>query len=612
MRLNFARSVWPMACLLALATLASGCGDDTPPVQEVLVEVAPDGGILSPRDAGPPTDDAYVPPPQQNYVYILLAAGDENKTVQRGGAVELGVLLLDQNGDGIEGERITFQIIDDDGSASLSAIRTATGASGNAAVDFQAGEGLGQYRVQASHPDSRTVEFVIDVVDLPSGGVEIGLDYQGPVDLARFEVYLLDDPLWCDDPYYLLPPESVLFSGTLEGLFETAVVEPLLAGRRLSVVVRARRAGTFVLAGGGCSGDVAVPNGSIRRVNVPIFPLPLNPAGAYTVRNTFDFTDAIPGTVGDVIRELVRFFGSRNQEREIASLIFDLVEGLAREAAGVLGGLVVDLVRGWVEDDLNRIINTYIDNDAPDWVRDFFTIGQDLLQVVSDLEVISKVRLSKPRRDGSFDGSQNWLGIAFYWRLPCTNDPNPPEDCGRYAFTMDEVAAALEGLNLVYGQFTGRVSNYDRGVIDSHTLDLQYGRLILFVLNQIILPFIADGANNLRDGLLNLVNCPGFANGITGGNSHLRLGGINIVSRGTIEGWCTTVFGVAGDLAEAIIGRLRIDTRLTIDGEMTLVETTDDLTVDVLFEGVWRGTIRAGQDQGPPFQGFFEGERDPD
>ncbi|MCA9543146.1 MAG: hypothetical protein KC613_02120 [Myxococcales bacterium] len=601
------------ALLVGLATAATGCGDDAPPVQEVLVEVPPDSGfIVYPDDGIPDPDQGVRPPVQQNYVYILLAAGDEHKTVQRGGSTELGVLLLDQNGDGIEGERITFQIVDDDGTASLSAIRTATGASGYAGLDFNAGEALGTYRVQATHPDSRTVEFTIDVVDLPSGGIEIGLDYQGPVDLARFEVYLLDDPLYCDDPYYLLPPEDVIYSGNLEGLFETAVIEPLLAGTRVSVVVRARRANTFVLAGGGCSGDVAVPDGSIRRVNVPIFPLPLNPAGAYTVRNTFDFTDAIPGTVGDVIRELVRFFGSRNQEREIASLIFDLVEGLAREAAGAIGGLVIDLVRGWVEDDLNDIINRYIDNDAPQWVRDFFTIGQDLLQVVSDLEVISKMRLSKPRRDGSFDGSQNWLGVAFYWRLPCNDDPNPPEDCGRYEFTMDEVAAALEGLNLVYGQFTGRVSNYDRGVIDSHTLDLQYGRLILFVLNQVILPYIADGANNLRDGLLNLVNCPGFANGITGGNSHLRLGGINIVSRNTIEGWCTTVFGVAGDLAESIIGRLRIDTRLTVDGEMIMVENTDDLTVDALVEGVWRGTIRAGQDQGPPFQGFFEGERDPD
>jgi hypothetical protein len=594
---------------LALLVGLAGCADDTPPTQEVLVEVNPDSGNLNPQN---PSDSGVVDrgTQPQNYNLILIVAGDSDKTVQRDGDVELGVILLDQSGEGAEGERITFEIVEDDQSASVSARRTATGADGYAAVDFNAGANVGEYVVRASHPDSRSVEFNVHVVDLPSGGLEIGIDYEGPVELGRFEVYVLDDALWCDDPYYLRPPEDIMFSAQLESQFDTVVHEPMLAGTHIAILVRGRTASNQILAGGGCLGDVIVPDGSTRRVNVAVFPLPLNPAGAYTVRNQFDFTDAIPGTLGDVIRGLVQFFGSQHQEREIGGLLFDLVEGLARQAAGAIGGLVIDLIRGWVEDDLNDIINDYIDNDAPDWVRDFFTIGEDLLQVVSNLEVISKLRLSKPRRDGSFEGSQNWLGLAFYWRLPCQDDPNAAEDCGRYEFTMDEVSAALEGVNLVYGQFTGRVHSYDQALIDPHTLDLQYGRLIMFVLNNIILPWIADGADNMRDAVLNMVNCPGFADGITGGRSHLRIGGINIASHGTIEGWCTTIFGVAGDAAEAIIGRLRIDTRLTIDGEMTLVEETDDLVVDGLIDGVWRGTIRTGQDVGPPFRGFFEGERD--
>jgi len=344
------------------------------------------------------------------------------------------------------------------------------------------------------------------------------------------------------------------------------------------------------------------------RVKVPVFLLPLSPAGSYTVDNHLDFTDAIPGTLGDVIRGLVRFFGDQNHEREIAGLIFDLVEGLAREAAGAIGALVIDLVRGWIEDDLNEIINEYIDEDGPDWLRDFFTIGSDLISVVSNLEVISRMRISKPRRDGTFEGSQNWIGLAFYWRLPCQDDPDP--QCGRHPFTMDEVAAAAEGIQLVFGQFTGRIHTYNHGVIDLHTMDLQYGRLILFVLNNIILPFIADGANNLSDALLNLANCPDFADGITGGRGHLRLGGINIVSRNTIEDWCVAVMSIAGDAAEAIIGRLRIDTRLSLQGEMMFVEETDDLVVDAMTDGIWRGVIRTAQDEGPPFEGDFAGTRD--
>ncbi|MCA9537453.1 MAG: hypothetical protein KC620_01115, partial [Myxococcales bacterium] len=426
--------------------------------------------------------------------------------------------------------------------------------------------------------------------------------------IGQVELYLIPDIVYCEDPYYLAPPPDPFEVRAVQWVGDSVDIGPLLEGTRFAVVARGRITDTNVLAAGGCVGDLRIRAGERLDVQVMLNTLPLNPAGVYTVSNNFDFTDAIPGTLGDVIRGLVRFFGDQHHEREIAGLIFDLIEGLARDAAGIIGELVVDLVRQWVEDDLNRIINDYIDRDGPDWLRDFFTIGSDLISIVSNMEVISQMRLDKPRRDGTFNGSQNWIGLAFYWRLPCEGNPDP--DCGRYAFTMDDIAAGGEGVELVFGQFDGRIHSYDQGVIYPHTMDLQYGRLILFVLNNLILPVIANGAHNLRDGLLNMANCPGFADGITGGRSHLRLGGINIVSRNTIEDWCVTIMTVAGDAANAIIGRLRIDTRMTLEGTMTFVEESDDLRVDRMVDGLWTGTIRTNEDEGPPFDGWFEGTRD--
>ena len=69
---------------------------------------------------------------------------------------------------------------------------------------------------------------------------------------------------------------------------------------------------------------------------------------------------------------------------------------------------------------------------------------------------------------------------------------------------------------------------------------------------------------------------------------------------------------VVGDTASAILGRLRIDTRMTLEGEMTFVEETDDLRVDHMIDGRWRGVIRTSEDEGPPFEGWFEGSRDAD
>ncbi|MFN3203025.1 MAG: hypothetical protein ACE366_31820 [Bradymonadia bacterium] len=579
----------------------------TPPERTIFVQVDPeaDGGL-------PPVDGAdagFVPDP--DYPHILVIAGEPERSVNIESRIELGVLLLDNQGEPVPEAFIYFDIDDPDQATQtrITARRVTTDETGYGKIELLAGPLIEDVEIVARGEASREVRFTVHVLELPTGGLEVVPDYAGPINLGSMEVYLVESPAWCDSPVYLFPPEDILLSATTQGPMQPAIFDSVLSGTRLAVVVRARTEEGRILAGGGCVNDVEVPPLDMRTVRVPIFLLPLESAGTYTVQNRFDFTNAVPGTLGRVIDGLVQFFGAGEQEREIASVIFDVVEQLAREAAGTLGGIAVELVRAWVEDDLNRIINTYIDYDAPQWIRDFFQIGRDLLQVVADLEVISRVRLSKVRTDGTFEGSESWIGLAFRWTLPC-GENNPDPDCGRHEFTMEQVASGLEGVDLVFGQFNGRVHSYDRMIINSHTLDLQYGRLILFVLNNLILPEVADGADNITDALLNLADCPAFANRMTNGRDTLELGGIEIASRDSIEGWCTTVMSVAGDGARAILGRLRTDTRITLSGDVLLIEQNNDLRVDALVDGVWRGNIRTGADDGPPFEGRFEGLRD--
>jgi hypothetical protein len=141
-------------------------------------------------------------------------------------------------------------------------------------------------------------------------------------------------------------------------------------------------------------------------------------------------------------------------------------------------------------------------------------------------------------------------------------------------------------------------------------MDLQYGRLVLFVLNQVILPRFASGATSLDEALINLANCPEFANRMTGGRSQLRLGGINVVSRARIESWCVSAMSLVGGGATLILQGLEIDTRMDLQGEMMFIEETDDLIVDRIIDGVWRGAIRTADEAAPPFEGDFSGERE--
>lgn len=585
--------------ILGLLFGLSACDDSSAPIREreILVEVP--GGDPSIFNGDVQARDAR----------ILVAAGAADKSLPLNGEIELGVILFNGQGEPVSGERVQYTLVNgDDSGVALSASMTTTDANGYARVSFYAGEQVNTYEVEVSHRQSLApIIFNLDVLDLPTGGLNITFDYQGPVTLDQLEVYIVEQASICDNVYYLAPPDDVVVSQN--GLTPLDRYQPgaLPAGESFGIVVRARTLEGGTLAAGGCLGDIGIVENEIRNARVTLLLLPLNPAGTYEVINNFNFTDAIPGQVGVVIDQLLRFFGDSNNEREIGGLIFDAIEQLAREVAGSIGGIVIELIANWVEDDLNRLINGYIDNDAPSWVRDFFTIGSDLISVVSNMEVISEMTFTKARSDGTYDGAQNWLGLAFYWRLGC--EENAPTDCGRYAFTMNQLAEGANGINLVFGQFDGRVHSYNQGIINSHNMDLQYGRLILFVLNYIIMPRFADGATSISEGLLNLANCPGFADRLTGGGSHLRLGGINIVSRDRVESWCTSAMSLVGSGASIILEGLEVDTRMDIQGELTFVEENDDLSVDRIVQGVWRGSIRTATESAPPFEGEFEGER---
>lgn len=586
--------------LVGLFALTWSCDDETTPIREreILIEVGGDDPSVFNGGNG-----------QQRSARIIVPAGDLEKSLPLGGEVEIGVILFNEVGIPVTGERVRFDVMgDNDEGAALTASMTTTDANGYARVSFFAGEIVRSYQVEVSHPDtSAPVIFDLNVLDLPTGGLTIRFDYQGPVVLDQLEVYIVNQETVCDSVYYLAPPDDVVVSQNGLSTYDRYQPGALAAGESYGIVVRARTRDGGTLAAGGCLGDMRIIENEIRDATVTLLLLPLNPAGSYEVINHFNFTDAIPGQVGVVIDQLLRLFGDTNNEREIGGLIFDAIEQLAREVAGSVGGIVIELIANWVEDDLNELINNYIDDDAPQWIRDFFTIGSDLIGVVSNMEVISEMTFTKSRTDGTYEGAQNWVGLAFYWRLGC--DDNAPDDCGRYAFTMNQIVEGANGINLVFGQFDGRVHSYNQGIINSHNMDLQYGRLVLFVLNQIILPRFANGATSLSEGLLNLANCSEFANRLTGGRSQLRLGGINVVSRNRIEGWCTGAMGLVGSAASLILEGLEVDTRMDIHGELVFVEDNDDLSVDRIVEGVWRGSIRTGDEAAPPFSGDFEGER---
>ena len=60
---------------------------------------------------------------------------------------------------------------------------------------------------------------------------------------------------------------------------------------------------------------------------------------------------------------------------------------------------------------------------------------------------------------------------------------------------------------------------------------------------------------------------------------------------------------LVGSAASFILEGLEVDTRMDLQGELVFVEENDDLSVDRIIEGEWRGSIRTAEESAPPFEG---------
>ena len=123
-------------------------------------------------------------------------------------------------------------------------------------------------------------------------------------------------------------------------------------------------------------------------------------------------------------------------------------------------------------------------------------------------------------------GRYGWQDFLFTWRLGSECDFTNT-CCGRTTFSGEEVGlepvgAALAG---IFEEIEVERGAAPRGTvaIDEHRLDLQYGNLILFTLNQFILPALT-GQDNLACGIESIMGCEPGGSFVCGGECwNLRL-----------------------------------------------------------------------------------------
>ena len=175
-----------------------------------------------------------------------------------------------------------------------------------------------------------------------------------------------------------------------------------------------------------------------------------------------------------------------------------------------------------------------------------------------------------------------------------------PPDCGRTEISHD----SLLELQLVSGDWEGVLMGYDKLNIMNHGVDLRYGKLINYLINNVLLPAIAGGATNFHAALEYWFNCQGFAQWLSG----ISLFGYSI-GYDSAYSVCSGAIGLLGRLigfGTAMLSLQEFSSVMFLNGEVKLVENTGDFMVDALEGGTWAGTLNFG-DSVSPVRGLWSG-----
>jgi len=618
------------------ALLLSACVDDTPA-----------GG--GPADA-PPTCDVGT-----DVCTFLLPVGytgnrELGKTVEQGVPVRgfhievpIQVRWSKASDDPIPNSDVSWQLVDSSMSGSQIDVATSrTDGSGVATVTLRSGQRNGQFEVHATAPSANEAVFKVSLVSKDDGAVKVTVHYDGgnygaqegafaDVQLQLFRQGAGSGPCGalnaCDqegfDPYdptsLPLPACSSHVLNMLPG--EHTFSSGFKVGDYVSMVAYGRQDydGTRVPLAWGCwtadenNPQEVVQAGQDLEVDINLQDLTPRYAGTYNVVSYFDMLAMVPNDVETWIRDFGNLF--RNPGDQLVKWLRNIPE--VEDFFGSLPAGFGDAITGV----LNDILNSLIEEQLPDIVGDIRDGVVDVFDILTQLEVHSRLEFgvepgappggslpgvlvfpacegggSEPGEGvkpvGQCPQRESWIAIGFNWRNSsmCTDDNASAECTGHRLYNL----ATYDQLDAVQGEFNAYTTRFWDLTIEQHSLTLAWGQLLLFAVEQIILPVMFGSAVDGLDDLLYM---------LVGGRECIAAAGDNIADycctqfteRGAIAGWDSAYKAALKSICKQGVPLLITQLREQLTdqdvgtGDNFLIGTSDDFEVGGEGEGEGEG-----------------------
>lgn len=584
--------------LLVLTALSlAACGTDT---KFVLHE---DDAVVAP-------DGQSVVPDGQSAAWLVLVPAPADYLARIQESVTLKVVVVNSSGGHQKDALVKFAITSDNpGSANLSTSESFTNESGEVTVDFNTGNAPATYTVNVTSDGAQSaVTLTIKVNDAPKGDLEVSLKYENPYSLGKVKLMLLEGNKTCHnlDPVY--PPATPIASQTALSLQDKPKFTDLSTQTTFTVFALGYSGEQLTAAG--CVDGILVQDGQTAKVTLSLYLLSLNIVGTFEMQGNFNFLNAIPGTIGDVVNKLVQAV------QDPGLFIIELVETLLKEWAGLISigiNLVIDLVKDPISDWLTKQIL------GAEALAPVFDALSQITNLVTNLEVGYRLTFSKLSNDLIVSGTESWHRITLWWKYGCKKDDPNYATCGKKLdLDLDKLKDTLNlqyNFALVQGQFVGTISNFNTLNIERHTITLQYGKLIVYMINHVLLPTLIPSTHKCKNStslsqLFDcLIDCDEFAKDVAKDVAGTIFGDITQEGLKAVCNAGEGVITLVTTVLTTFIDQLTFDSRLRLQGQCTLVDDDNDLIVDRIINGTYTGNIEYEGAQGGTFSATFSGAR---
>jgi hypothetical protein len=217
-----------------------------------------------------------------------------------------------------------------------------------------------------------------------------------------------------------------------------------------------------------------------------------------------------------------------------------------------------------------------------------------MMGTITNLELVADLLIAKLNNDYTVQGTHYWYQMNLYWKFGC--NPSSPDyaDCGKIELSLKDLSSDPNfPINILEGKFTANVSDFDKLYLNQHAIKLNYGKLVLYVINEIVIAGLTNGqAHSMMDLVFMWIDCNAFAAGVFGDLAEL-VGS----TRPDVEQFCRSAITGLFGFVENFLGALGLDTELSLTGNARMIDDDCDLLVDSIVNGVYTGYVKGDTSQ---------------